>query len=82
MSAHIVRIKRSATDVRFCTAFGKGDVLGMDNVTEQLKTVPAELGQIVAAINGDFYYRIKGYEGRTTGRASAARGGRQHPFGP
>jgi len=64
MSAHIVRIKRSATDVRFCTAFGKGDVLGMDNVSEQLKTVPAELGQIVAAINGDFYYRIKGYEGR------------------
>jgi hypothetical protein len=64
MSAHIIRIKRSATDLQFCTTFGRGDVLGMDNVTEQLKTVPAELGRIVAAINGDFYFKIKGYEGR------------------
>ncbi len=64
MSAHIIKIKRSATDVQFCTAFGRGDVLGMDNVTDQLKTVPAELGQIVAAINGDFYYKTRGYEGR------------------
>jgi hypothetical protein len=64
MSAHIIKIKRSATDVRFCTTFGRGDVLGMDNVSEQLKTVPAGLGQIVAAINGDFYHKTKGYEGR------------------
>ena len=64
MSAHIIKIKRSATDVRFCTTFGTGEALGMANVTAQLKTVPADLGQIVAAINGDFYYKIKGYEGR------------------
>ncbi|MGO8674926.1 MAG: phosphodiester glycosidase family protein [Limisphaerales bacterium] len=64
MSVHIIRVKRSATDVLFCTTSGKGDVLGMDNVAEQLKTVPADLGQVVAAINGDFYYKTKGYEGR------------------
>ena len=64
MSAHIIKIKRSARDVQFCTTFGRGDVLGMDNVTDQLKTVPAELGRIVAAVNGDFYFKIKGYEGR------------------
>ena len=64
MSAHIIRIKRSATDVEFCTASGKGEVQGMDNLTEQLKTLPAAAGQIVAAINGDFYFKTKGYEGR------------------
>ena len=64
MSAHIIKIKRSAADVRFCTTLGRADVLGLDNVTEQLKTVPAGLGRIVAAINGDFYYKTKGYEGR------------------
>jgi len=64
MSAHIVRIKRSATDVQFCTASGRGEVQGMDNLTEQLKTLPAAAGQVVAAINGDFYFKTKGYEGR------------------
>jgi hypothetical protein len=64
MSAHIIRVDRSAADLRFCTTFGKGDALGMDTVSEQLKTLPAQLGQVVAAINGDFYHKIKEYEGR------------------
>ncbi len=64
MSCHIIKVSRSASDVRFCTTFGKADALGMDLVSEQLKTLPPDLGQVVAAINGDFYHKIKGYEGR------------------
>jgi hypothetical protein len=64
MSAHIIKVSRTATDVRFCTTFGKGDALGMDLVSEQLKTLPGELGEVVAAVNGDFYHKIKDYEGR------------------
>src|SRR5271157_3024517 len=64
MSAHIIKVPRAAADLRFVTTYGKGRVLGMDNVSEQLKTLPPELGPPLAAINGDFYHKIKGYEGR------------------
>jgi hypothetical protein len=64
MSAHIIKVPRAAADLRFVTTYGKGRVLGMDTVSEQLKTLPPELGLPLAAINGDFYHKIKGYEGR------------------
>lgn len=64
MSAHIIRLDRRAAGLRFHTTYGKGQVLGMDTVSEQVKTLPPELGQPLAAINGDFYHKMKGYEGR------------------
>jgi hypothetical protein len=63
-SIHIARIERSHPDFQFCTTSGKGDFLGMSTVVEQVKTLPSELGQPMAAINGDFYEKSEEYEGR------------------
>jgi len=63
-SIHVVKIDRKRTDLRFCTTLGGGEVMGMDIVTEQIKGLPRELGQPLAAINGDFYEDAKDYPTR------------------
>ena len=63
-SIHIAKIERAQHDLRFCTTLGGGEVLGMGIVTDQLKTLPAELGTPLAAINGDFYEKSKDYPSR------------------
>ena len=62
-SIHVVRIDRAHEDLRFCTTLGGGEVLGMGIVTDQLKSLPAELGTPLAAINGDFYEKSKNFPG-------------------
>ena len=54
-SIHIVKIDRPRDDFELVTALGQDRVLGLDTMTSQIKTLPAELGRPVAAINGDFY---------------------------
>jgi Phosphodiester glycosidase len=63
-SMHVVKISRAWPDFQFCTTSGKGDILGMDIVSEQVKTLPSELGRPLVAINGDFYDKSKEYTGR------------------
>jgi hypothetical protein len=63
-SIHIVRIERGRRDLEFSTTLGKGDQLGMGTVSEQLKTLPPECGEPLAAINGDFYGNSGQYPGR------------------
>ncbi len=63
-SIHIARIERSNPDFQFTTTSGKGNLLGMSTVGEQVKTLPPELGQPLAAINGDFYDKSEEYVGR------------------
>ena len=63
-SIHIIKIDRERRDFEFCTTLGKGDVIGMGTVSEQLKTLPRESGQPLAAINGDFYEKSEKHEGR------------------
>ena len=63
-SVHVVRIDRAHHDLRFCTTLGGGAVLGMGILTDQLKSLPAELGTPLAAINGDFYEKSKDCAGR------------------
>ena len=55
LSIHVVRIERAHHDFEFCTTLGKGSTLGMAVVSEQVKAMPPECGQALAAINGDFY---------------------------
>ena len=64
LSVHVVRIDRAHHDFEFCTTLGKGNTLGMEVVSEQVKSLPAECGQPLAAINGDFYEKSKIYMGR------------------
>jgi hypothetical protein len=63
-SIHIVKIDRTARNVRLCTALGGGNVLGMGIVSDQVKTLPAGMGSPLAAINGDFYEKAREYPGR------------------
>ena len=62
-SMHIVKIDRSHPELRFCTTLGDGQILGMSTVPEQLRSLPSELGQPMAAINGDYYDKSKEYAG-------------------
>jgi hypothetical protein len=63
-SIHIAKIDRASQNLRFTTTLGGGKVLGMGIVSDQLKTLPAEAGAPIAAINGDFYEKAKAYPGR------------------
>jgi phosphodiester glycosidase len=64
LSIHIVRVERSRQDWEFCAALGKGTTLGMAVVSDQVKALPANCGQPLAAINGDFYEKSEKYLGR------------------
>ena len=64
LSIHVIKIDRKSQDLRFSTILGGGSVLGMASLTDQLKVAPPELGAPLAAINGDFYEKAKGYPGR------------------
>jgi uncharacterized protein YigE (DUF2233 family) len=64
LSIHVVKVDRTREDLRLHTTLGGGEVMGMGNVTDQLKSLPAELGTPLAAINGDFYEKAKDYPGR------------------
>lgn len=64
LSIHVVRIERAHHDFEFCTTLGKGSTLGMAVVSEQVKAMPPECGQALAAINGDFYEKSEKYLGR------------------
>jgi hypothetical protein len=63
-SIHIVEVDRGRREFEFCTTLGKGNVIGMGTVSDQVKSVPAQFGQPLAAINGDFYEKKEKEEGR------------------
>lgn len=63
-SIHVFRMERAHRDLELCTTSGKGDLQGMATVSEQLRSLPQDLGQPLAAVNGDFYDRRPNYEGR------------------
>jgi Phosphodiester glycosidase len=63
-SIHIVEIERGRRDFELCTTLGKGNVIGMGTVSEQIKSLPRECGEPLAAINGDFYEKNEKQEGR------------------
>jgi hypothetical protein len=63
-SAHVVRIERSRHEFKFTTTLGGIDRLGMSTLTDQLKHFPRELGQPLAAVNGDFYEKTRESAGR------------------
>ena len=63
-SIHIIKIDLERRDFKFCTTLGRGDVLGMGTVSEQIKSLPSECGEPLAAINGDFYEKSEKHEGR------------------
>lgn len=64
MSVHIVKIERSHPELFFTTTLGRGNVMGMETVPDQVQTLAPALGRPIAAINGDFYDKTPNYLGR------------------
>jgi hypothetical protein len=56
-SIHVVKIDRSRKDLTFFSAHALGKVLGVSLISEQARSIPPEIGQAVAGVNGDFYER-------------------------
>src|SRR6185503_3489448 len=67
-SIHVVKVERGRADLGFETTLGANQQLGMGLVSDQLKSVPADVGRVLAAINGDFYnFENKDYAGDPKG---------------
>ena len=66
-SIHVVKVSRSHADLQFETTLGAGRTFGMNLVSDQVKTIPQELGRPMAAINGDFYKSRSRYPGDPEG---------------
>ena len=62
-SMHVVKIDRGHPEFSFATTLGDGRVLGMSTVSEQLKGLPADAGQPMAAVNGDYFEKSREYPG-------------------
>ncbi|MCX6902226.1 MAG: phosphodiester glycosidase family protein [Verrucomicrobia bacterium] len=56
LAVHVVKIDRAQKDLEFHTTLGGKDQIGMAVLSEQVKFIKPELGQPVAAINGDYFY--------------------------
>lgn len=54
-SIHVVKVDRSRNDLRFRSMLARNTVLGLSSLSQQIRSVPASAGKVVAAINGDFY---------------------------
>ncbi len=65
-SIHVLKIDRSSAEYDVDTVLARGNILGMETLTDQLKGWPTNAGRPVAAINGDFY-RSGRYEGDPEG---------------
>lgn len=63
-SINIVRIERGRPEFSFQTTLGQDRVFGLGLVSDQVKRLPRELGQPMAAINGDFWEKKEEYLGR------------------
>ena len=66
-SVHVVKISRSHADLRFETTLGAGRTIGMGLVSDQVKSIPTEVGRAMAAVNGDFYKNGGKYPGDPEG---------------
>jgi hypothetical protein len=66
-SIHVLKVDLSRTDYELHTTLPAPHRFGLATLSEHIKTLPAELGQPVAAINGDFWRPNRRYEGDPIG---------------
>src|SRR5436190_11047199 len=62
-SIFVCKVERTNDSFELTTTLGNGTSFGMASVSEQVKKLPADAGQPIAAINGDFFLREEQYEG-------------------
>ncbi len=66
-SIHVVRIRRSEKDLVLYSMLGRGTNFAMATVTEQIKRLPPDWGQPIAAVNGDLSKVHPAYPGDPEG---------------
>jgi hypothetical protein len=67
-SIHIARVQRSRSDLEILTTLGKGTIQGLSSLSDQVRSVPPELGKPILAVNGDFFLIRPGpYQGDPEG---------------
>src|SRR5262245_24534330 len=66
-SIHIVKVDRSNLHLELHTTLGGGDRFGLGTLSQQIRTMPASLGRVVAGINGDYFRNEYPYEGDPKG---------------
>ena len=66
-SFHVVRVSRKDPSLALTTVHAAPGAVGLVPLSEQLKGLPARVGQPVAAINGDFYQRDRELAGDPRG---------------
>ena len=66
-SIHVARVSRSSHDLEFHSTHARGAALGLQTLSEQVKSIPPVLGTALAAVNGDFYVRERAYAGDSRG---------------
>ncbi|MBM3835466.1 MAG: phosphodiester glycosidase family protein [Verrucomicrobia bacterium] len=66
-SVHIVKVDLSNPDFELHTTLGQGTRFGMATLSEQIRTIPREVGKPVAGINGDYYLTDRPYAGDPKG---------------
>jgi hypothetical protein len=54
-SIHVLRLDRTSSEYELDSVLAKGAIVGMESLSEQMKSFPTNFGRAVGAINGDFY---------------------------
>lgn len=62
-SIHILKVERNRRDLEFHTTLARSNAIGMAVVSAQVKTLPPDLGEPIAAVNGDFFSTSEPYPG-------------------
>jgi large repetitive protein len=67
-SVHVGKLDRANKDYELHSILAKDTVIGLNKLSEQIRTFPPELGRPIAGINGDFYHIDRGpYQGDPNG---------------
>ncbi len=66
-SIHLLKIDRSRTDYQFHTTLARSTGFGLSKLSDQIKSLPREWGQPLAAVNGDFWKDGRQFEGDPMG---------------
>jgi hypothetical protein len=63
LAVHVVRIDRSHADLEFHTTLGGGREIGLAALSDQVNYINPKFGKAVAAINGDYFYHDRPFQG-------------------
>lgn len=66
-SIHVVRVDRQDPTLALEAVHARNGAIGLAPLSAQLRALPRDLGEPVAAVNGDFYQRERAFAGDTRG---------------